>query len=231
MKLIFIHGSGACGDIWYYQKKFFKGADAPNLPGHPAGEFCTRIEEYADWLHGYIQSFHDKDVVLAGHSMGGGIVLMYSLMYPQDLKAAISVASGAKLRVKQAILDRIREGLTNEASWMRDFVEPLYRTVDEKFRKMLLPKLEAVGPAAQLNDFLCCDKFDIMDKIGQIKIPVLAIVGDQDNMTPPKYSQYLDKNISNCRLVLIENAGHHCFMEKPEQVNHSIADFLKEQGY
>ena len=54
-----------------------------------------------------------------------------------------------------------------------------------------MPELVEVGPAAQLNDFRCCDKFDVMEKVSEIKLPVLCIVGDQDNMTPPKYSQYL----------------------------------------
>ena len=231
MKLIFIHGSGACGDIWYYQKTYFKGAEAPDLPGHPAGELCTSVEAYTDWLHSYIQELKEKDIVLAGHSLGGGIVLLHAQRYPQDVKAIISIASGARLRVKQVILDYIKKGMNDSKWWMDDFVEPLYKTVDESFRKMLLPKLATVGPAAQLNDFLCCDKFDIMDKIGQINIPALAIIGDQDNMTPLKYSQYLNKNMPNCRMVLIEGAGHHIFMEKPEQVNHSIENFLKELGY
>ena len=74
---------------------------------------------------------------------------------------------------------------------MNEMIIPLHSTVDENLRKILLPKLRDVGPAAQVNDFLCCDKFDIMDRIGEIKLPALVIVGDQDNMTPPKYSQYL----------------------------------------
>ncbi len=101
------------------------------------------------------------------------------------------------------------------------------RTVDDKVRDILFPRLSAIGPAAQLNDFLCCDKFDIMDKVGLITVPALAIVGDQDNMTPPKYSQYLVKNMKNCKMTMIEGAGHLAFLEKPDQVNKAIEEFLK----
>ena len=55
MKLVFIHGSGACGDVWMLQKQHFTDADTPDLPGHPHGEICTSIEAYSDWLHGYFQ--------------------------------------------------------------------------------------------------------------------------------------------------------------------------------
>jgi pimeloyl-ACP methyl ester carboxylesterase len=228
MKLLFIHGSGACGDTWYYQKQHFKDADALDLPGHPAGEVCTSVEEYSDWLHEYIRLKKYKKVVLAGHSLGGGIALMHAYKYPDDLKAIIGVGSGARLRVLPLIIDTIKGKLNDVDGWMKEFVEPLYATVDEKVRRILLPKLRAVGPAAQLNDFLCCDKFDIMDKVGQIQLPAHCIVGDQDNMTPPKYSQYLVKNMPHCGMTIIEGATHLGFLEKPEQVNKAIEVFLAE---
>ena len=228
MKLIFIHGSGGVGDCWYYQKQFFLDADTPDLPGHPAGNICTDIDKYVDWLHEYIQAEKYKDVVLAGHSLGGGIVLLHALNYPGDLKAIIPVGSGARLRVLPMIIEAIKSKLDDPQGWLKDLVAPLYATVDEKTRQMLMPKFRAVGPAAQLNDFLCCDKFDIMDKVGLINLPALVVVGDQDNMTPPKYSQYLAKNMPNCKMSVIEGAGHLAFLEKPQEVNTAIDKFLKE---
>lgn len=230
MKLILIHGSGACGDVWYYQKQHFPDADAVDLPGHPKGELCDSIEEYADWLHVYIQQKKYKDVILAGHSLGGGIALMHAYKYPQDLKAIILVGSGARLRVLPLIIEAIKGKLNDKQGWIQDLVEPLYGTVDAKVRGILLPGLAAVGPAAQLNDFLCCDRFDIMDKVGLISVPTLAIVGDQDNMTPPKYAQYLVKNMQNCKMTVIEGGGHLAFLEKPGLVNMAIEGFMKEVG-
>jgi pimeloyl-ACP methyl ester carboxylesterase len=228
MKLVFIHGSGACGEVWHYQKQHFKDADAIDLPGHPEGTPCASIDEYTDWLHEYVRAKGYKDVVLAGHSLGGGIALMHAYKYSQDLKAVILVGSGARLRVLPLIVEAIKGKLNDVEGWMKELVEPLYATVDETARRILMPKLKAVGPAAQLNDFLCCDKFDIMDKIGQIQLPALAIVGDQDNMTPPKYSQYLVKNMPDCRMMVVEGATHLGFLEKPEQVNKAIEGFIKE---
>ena len=228
MKLVFIHGSGAVGEVWHYQKQQFKGADAPDLPGHPEGKLCTSIEEYSDWLHGYIQQQGYSDVVLAGHSLGGGIALQHAVKYPGDLKAIMLIGSGARLRVLPLIIEAIRSRLDDRQRWLNEMVIPLYATVDEKTRDLLLPKLAEVGPAPQLNDFMCCDKFDIMGKVGSITMPALAIVGDQDNMTPPKYAQYMVKNMPSCRLETIEGGTHLAFLEKPQQVNAAIEKFLKE---
>ncbi len=228
MKLIFIHGSGARGCVWHFQQRHFADADAPDLPGHPEGQTCASVEEYVNWLHGYIQQKEYKDVVLAGHSLGGGIALLHAVKYPKDLKGIILVGSGARLRVLPLIIEAISGKLDDPQGWLKDLVEPLYGTVDEDTRKWLLPELAKVGPAAQLNDFYCCDKFDIMDKVADIRLPVLCIVGDRDNMTPPKYSRYLGKNMPDCRINIIEGGTHLAFLEKPGQVNNAIEGFLKQ---
>jgi pimeloyl-ACP methyl ester carboxylesterase len=230
MKLIFIHGSGANGDVWLLQKKRFPGADTPDLPGHPGGEICTSVEEYSDWLHGYIQEKGYKDVVLAGHSLGGGIALQHAVKYPRDIKGIIPIGSGARLRVLPLIIEAISGKLDDPQGWMKELVEPLYGTVDEATRREIMPGLKVVGPAAQLNDFRCCDKFDIMEQVPRIKLPAHCIVGELDNMTPPKYSQYLVKSMPDCSISVIGGGSHLCFLEKPGPVNDAIAAFLKRLG-
>lgn len=230
MKLIFIHGSGANGNVWLRQKKRFPDADAPDLPGHPGGEVCTSVEDYSDWLHGYIQRKGYKEVVLAGHSLGGGIALQHTLKYPGDLKGILLIGSGARLRVLPRIIKAVSSRLGDPAGWLRDMMEPLYGTVDEATRREIMPGLASVGPAAQLNDFRCCDKFDIMEKVPQIKLPAHCIVGELDNMTPPKYSQYLVKSMPDCGISVIEGGTHLCFLEKPRLVNDAIAAFIERLG-
>ncbi|MCX5993502.1 MAG: alpha/beta hydrolase [Chloroflexi bacterium] len=228
MKLVFIHGSGARGDVWMLQKRHFTDADTPDLPGHPNGEICTSIEAYSDWLHGYFQKKEYTDVVLAGHSLGGGIALMHALRYPKDLKGIILIGSGARLRVRPLILKAVEGKLGDTPGWITELIEPLYGTVEEKTRRAIMPGLAEVGPAAQLNDFRCCDKFDIMDRVNEVKLPVLCIVGDQDNMTPPKYAQYLAGKMPDCRVSIIESGTHIAFLEKPAEVNRAIESFIKQ---
>lgn len=228
MKLVFIHGSGGSGSLWHFQTQYFKDADAVDLPGHPAGELCTSIDEYAGWLHDYIQRKRYENFVLAGHSLGGGIALSYALSHPQDLRGIILVGSGARLRVMPQILEAIKSRLNDTQAWLNDLVTPFYATIDVKTRDLLMFTLAAIGPAAQLNDMLCCDKFDIMNKVGSIAVPTLAIVGDQDTMTPVKYAQYLVKNIPDCKIKVIEGGTHIVFLEKPEAVNQAIERFISE---
>jgi len=66
-----------------------------------------------------------------------------------------------------------------------------------------------------------------MDKVNQVAVPTLVICGTEDDMTPVKYSQYLVNKIIGAKLVVIEGGPHHCFLEKPLEVNRAIGKFLK----
>jgi pimeloyl-ACP methyl ester carboxylesterase len=227
MKLIFVHGSGGCSDIWRYQTDYFPGSHAVNLPGHPHGQALESVEECVDWLREYIQAGKYEDVVLAGHSFGGAIALMYALRYPQELRAAIIIGSGARLRVHPIFLAPCEEAIKGSPQKWYELVEEMYRLTPEDYKKEMVEKQKAIGPAVMLNDFLCCDKFDIMDRVHEIKVPTLNICGESDVMTPVKFANYLGAKITNSKVVIIPQATHLVFAEKPEAVNKAIEDFLK----
>ncbi len=226
MRLIFVHGSGAYGDIWRYQTEYFPESDAVNLPGHPHGQLLTSIDECADWLRKYIKGRGYKDTVLAGQSLGGAITLMYALRYPQELKGIIIISSGARLRVHPAYLAPCEEAIKgNPQEWYKMIAE-IYRLTPEDYKREVVEKQKAIGPAVMLNDFLCCDKFDLMNKVQEIKLPALIICGELDIMTPVKYANYLGAKIVNSRVVIVPQASHLVLAEKPEAVNKAIEDFV-----
>ncbi|MCJ7829269.1 MAG: alpha/beta hydrolase [Dehalococcoidia bacterium] len=227
MKLIFIHGAGNTGFVWHYQTEYFAASDAISLPGHPQGKPCTSVDDYAEWLHRYVQDRDYSQLVLVGHSMGGAVAQMYALSYPKDVKALILIGTGARLRVRPDFLESLEDSIDAPAEWLKNIVEPPYSRVAPEVREKVINGVVNVGAAVQLNDFRCCDKFDIMDKINQIAVPTLVICGTEDDMTPVKYSQYLVNKIIGAKLVVIEGGSHHCFLEKPVEVNRAIEEFLE----
>jgi len=226
-KLIFIHGSGNTAKVWQYQIQHFPDAEAINLPGHLSlGEPCTSIEDCVTWLHDYIleQGYHAP--VLAGHSLGGAIVQMYALKHSEDVKAIILAGTGAKLRVAPQYLSAIQDGIEKPSIWLQNFIEPQYSHIEPGLRKELLAETAKVGAKVQLNDFICCDKFDILEEVHQIKVPTLVLCGSEDVMTPPKYSSYLAARIEGAKLSVVDGGTHYFFVEKPEVVNQAIEQFL-----
>lgn len=225
MKLLFIPGSGCGREVWVYQAGYFTDSEAIALPGHPDGEPCTSVDDYVGWLWGYIHQHQYQDVILAGHSLGGAIVQLYGLKYPDEVKALVLIGSGARLRVLPAYLTALEEIITDETAW-REYLEDGYSTIDPEVRQALVEEGMQIGPAVTLNDYLCCDKFDIMEEVHTIKLPTLVICGSEDEMTPVKYAKYLADKIEAATQVVIDGTSHWVHLEKPEEVNQAIEEFL-----
>ena len=227
MKLIFIHGAGNTGLVWHYQARYFADSDAVSLPGHPEGKPCTSIDAYTEWLHWYVQEKEYSQPVLVGHSMGGAVAQMYALKYPANVKGLVLIGTGARLRVSPDFLGLLESGIDAPAEWVKNMLGPLYSRVDPEVKEKVIGGVIDVGVAVQLNDFRCCDKFDVMDKVHQIEVPTLVICGTDDDMTPVKYSQYLAGKIAGARLAILEGGSHLVFLEQPDEVNRAMEEFLR----
>lgn len=227
MKLIFIHGSGGWGGIWKKQINHFDNAEAVTLPGHPDGELCPSVEEYTDWLDEVIKDSNDKRIILVGHSLGGAIAMTYALKHALNLHAIILVGTGARLRVNPMYLSLLEKATKGDLGDWVEWLKVSYNLLSPEDQEVLIEKHLKVGPHAQLNDLLCCDKFDIMGRVHKIKVPTLVICGNQDSMTPIKYTNYLAEKIPGAKKAIIEGATHLLFLEKPRDFNKSLYNFIK----
>ncbi len=223
--MLFVPGSGSGREAWVYQTEYFPDSEAIALPGHPEGKPCPSINDYVEWLRGYIHQHRYQDVILAGHSMGGAIAQLYGLKYPEEIKALVLIGTGARLRVLPTYLTELEKMVTDETAW-RKYLEQRYSLVAPEIRRVIIEARMRIGPAVMLNDFICCDKFDIMDRVHTIKLPTLIICGSEDEMTPVKYARYLAGKIEGASEVIIEGGTHFAFIERPEEVNQAIDEFL-----
>jgi pimeloyl-ACP methyl ester carboxylesterase len=225
VRLLFIPGSGGGKEEWLYQTRYFPNSEAIVFPGHPEGSPCSSVEEYVSWLRSYIRRQQYRDIVLAGHSLGGAIALLYGLEFGDELHALVLVGTGARLRVLPALLEKLRRIITDSTGW-REYIETLSVGIAEDVRQQVIESRVRIGPEVTLNDFLCCDRFDIMDRVAQITLPTLVVCGREDTLTPVKYAHYLTDRISGAREVIIPGAKHWVQLEQPDKVNRAIADFL-----
>lgn len=225
MKLLFIHGAGGGREEWMHQTRYFSDAEAITLLGHPEGRLCPSIDDYVEWLRNYINQRRYQDVILVGHSMGGAIAQLYGLRHGDEVKALGLIGTGARMRVLPTMLSALEEMTTDEEAW-RKWIEDIYRPADPEVKPVVIAEKIRIGPAVMLNDLLCCDQFDIMNRVHDIKLPVLIVCGSQDDWTPVKYAHYLTTMIEGATEVIIEGAGHWVHLEKPTEVNQAIEKFL-----
>jgi pimeloyl-ACP methyl ester carboxylesterase len=156
--------------------------------------------------------------------MGGAVVLQLALDPPPGLSGLALVGTGAKLAVTRAIFQMLRED--TEA-----FVQSIDRfafsqATPPALRERFIRVTRQCPPSVTYNDFQACDHFDIRDRLSEVKLPTLVLCGDEDQLTPVKYSRYLHETITGSRLVLIPRAGHMVMIEQPELFNRALASFL-----
>ena len=226
MKLVFVHGAGESSLSFHYQLRHFEDAEGIDLPGHPAGRPCISVEGYVEWVRGFIAGRGHENVVLCGHSMGGAITQMYSLKYPDELKGIVLIGTGARLRVHPKYLKDCEDGVDAREDWLANRAEE-YARINPEMAAALLQRSSVVGPGVKLNDLLCCDRFDIMERVREIAVPALMVCGTEDVMTPVRYSTYLADHIRDSRITVLEGATHYVQLERHREVNQAIAEFLE----
>lgn len=226
--LLFIHGAGGNASVWDEQASFFLGKSRVfrlELPGHgsSSGPGEEGIPAYAEWVRGIIESAGEP-VVAIGHSMGGAIALHLALDPPPFLLGIVLMGTGARLGVMPAIFQLLEtdpEGFFRTidlVSYGPSASQELKKKGTDAIRRCPLPVI--------LKDFRACNRFDVKARLQEIKLPTLILCGEEDKLTPVKYSAFLSEHIPGSRLVLIPQAGHMVMVEKPEPVNTAIEEFI-----
>ena len=171
-----------------------------------------------------------------GLSMGGMIGQTLALKAPQVF-ASLSLcdtSSRVPAEAKPQWADRIK---TAETQGMEPLVEgTLARWFTEPFRKSRKDVIDKVAvmirntPTAGYAG--CCgaiSQLDLTDKISAIKIPTIAIVGEDDPGTPVAAHKVIAEKIAGARLEILKSAAHLSNMEQPEAFNRALSGFLSSQ--
>jgi pimeloyl-ACP methyl ester carboxylesterase len=228
--VVFIHGAGSSHLIWGSQVRALGDrarALALDLPGHFKSDGVGRdsIAAYAEVVLQFLDALALERAIVVGHSMGGAIAQSLALAYPDRVAALALVATGARLRVSPAFL----EGFQNDFENTVDKISAYYfaRDADPRLIEKSAALLRACGQLIVLGDFTACNGFDASERIPQISVPTLVLGGTEDQLTPPKSSEFLAVKIPDAQLVLIDGAGHHVMIEKADAVNRVLKEFVQ----
>jgi len=231
--VVFVHGSGNSRLLWKGQVKGLTeqvNAVAIDLPGHgkSVGPGMDTVDGYAAAVEKFIDEADIANPVPCGLSLGGAVVLRMLLDSPSRYRAGILINTGARLRVLPAIFDMVRsnyDGYT--ASLASVAASP---KSDTALLKDIINDAKTCSSEVVLGDFTACDSFDVMDRLHEIKVPVLVLTAEEDRLSPVKYGRYLAEHIENSFYVEIPAAGHMSPLEKTEEVNRELRKFLDDAG-
>lgn len=229
LQVVLIHGAAGTHLDWppHLRRLATASVYAIDLPGHgrsPAPA-CLIVDQYAAIVSAFITELNFEDVVLVGHSMGGAIALKIALSDSDAIKGLVLMSSGARLRVKDELLDGIKSDFESTAEML---TERLWsEEAPDELKELGKKKFMENNPEVVYADYQACNSFDLMDQLNQIELPTLVICGSEDQMTPVKYSRYLAEQMPAATLQIIEGAGHMVHLEQPEVVASHTNQFLK----
>lgn len=226
--ILFIHGAGGSSATWFMQLKGLSSKHhivAIELNGH--GKSPDRAEDdilqsYLDDVHKVVTKFERP--FLAGHSMGGALAQLYALNHSENISGIILVGTGAKLRVTPIVFNLLDNDFEGYVEAVGNFM--FYEDTSDEMIEASKHEVRKCPVQIIRRDFELCDKFDIMEKVKEIKTHTLIIVGESDVMTPVKYSQYLKNEIEGSVLQVIEKAGHSVMLEKFGIFNEIVANWV-----
>ncbi len=225
---LYVHGSGADHRLWtnqYAPTGPFHPAAALDLSGHgDSGDIDTdagpeTLAAYAEDVAAVARRAEAD--LLVGNSLGGAVLLETLLSGRFEPSAAVFAGTGAKLAVHESIRTMLREDFGAVVETLHTDSRLLY-DADETVRERSRSALRSVGRRVTRRDFETCHRFDARERLGELDVPALAVVGEHDSLTPPSYHEYLADELPDCTLAVVEEAAHLAMLEQPAAFNAAV---------
>ncbi|OMC39551.1 hypothetical protein A5742_04855 [Mycolicibacterium fortuitum] len=206
-----------------------------DLPGHghsPAPENTYSIASLARAITQAVErTTHGQPVHYAGVSVSGAVGLQLLLDDPAALRTATLLCTGARIgdpdewrtRARIVSSDGTAVLLPNaRARWFSSaFAKHHPATVQTVLDN--LPHVDRAGYAATC---LALADFDQRSRLPEITLPVLAIAGADDIVTPPSHLKLISERVRYGRYAEIPDAAHLAPLEQPAKVASLIATHL-----
>lgn len=236
--LLLLHGLGSSTRDWEMQVGQFTQhyrVIACDMRGHgrsskPPGPYSMRT--FAQDTAALLTALGTVPAHVVGLSMGGMIAFELALHFPEILKSLTVVNSYPEMRVETPaeyfqmwqrflILDLLGMRKMGEVLSKRLFIKP----GQAELRRMFVERWAENDKQAYKASLRAILGWDVEGRLGEIRCPVLVIASDGDYMPLEDKRNYVAK-IPNARLAVIEDARHAVTVEKPEQFNRVLDEFL-----
>lgn len=234
--LVLVHSLGTASWLWEAQiDHWSKDFDviAFDLRGHGKssheGEVTTR-NIAADLL----AALRELDAVPAhfiGISMGGPILARLHELDPgvfESLVIADSFATQGQAGHDRAKMLSDRIGAISMAEYGRIYAdETILPATPRSAHGRLAESIGAIDKEAYLETVRSVFTEDVTSQLTSMRIPVLVVVGEKDNRTPPALSQAIADLVEGAELKVVPDAAHLANLDNPDGFHAAIDPFLK----
>lgn len=250
--IVFSHGWPLNADAWDEQLVYFASNGyrviAHDRRGHGRSSQPWNghdMDTFSDDLASLIEKLELRDVILVGHSTGGGEVTRYMGRHgTQRVSKAALVGAVPPLMLKTeanpaglplSAFDQIREGVSNGRSeFYRSLASPFYGLNREgsKASRGLVDQFWLQSMQVGLKPALDCIKAfsetDFTEDLKRIEVPTLVLHGDDDQIVPLVASAPLSsKLLRRATLQIYQGADHGLTATHKDRFNTDLLAFIK----
>jgi proline iminopeptidase len=209
----------------------------------PPGE-SYRLDDYVGDLEELRVELALEQIDLLGFSHGGMVAAAYAIEHPGRVRklvlagglAAVTDELNAEAerfmatkadepwfaRAAGAVRAESSGDYGDPAQLWNDMTPLYFSTWDERYRPLVELKELRVEPMAEFS----AAPPDLRDELGRITAPTLVITGRDDFVCGPAAAQPLADGIPGAELVLLDDAGHMTFLERPDAFRAAVEGFL-----
>jgi len=207
----------------------------PELPGFGRSQAVSGgLAAVADRMAEVVADAAAGDhAIVLGNGYGGFVALQMAIRHPGIASRLILADCGA------AFSEPGREAFRNMAAASK--AKGLMAITDVAMRRLFAPEFQDANPDLMRDRreaFLktdaevfraACDALatlDLRSELSNVKVPVLVMVGEQDEATPPPMSRELAAGLPDARLKIIPGCAHVPQLQAPKIFLEMIGDFL-----
>lgn len=245
--LVFIHGVGARADRWRRNLDALARVGyhgyAPDLPGHGFADKgvdvpCT-VPAFAGFVRDVMDDLGIQEAALIGTSLGGHVAAWLACEAPERVRGLVLVgavglsplAVPERAAIAQSIRETTRAGIERKLRYVlcdHSLITPEW--IEEEHRINTSPG------AAQAFERLAhyftgpdgIVTHGVVDRLGALtpRLPMLLVWGKADAAVPLSVGEQSATTLTGARLLAVDGAGHLPYLERAEEFNGLVAEFL-----
>lgn len=228
---LILHGWGSNSLKWQrvgelLARKGFK-VIIPDLPGFGRSEVPNSawgLNNYVDWLKGFIKNFpeFDKGFCLLGHSFGGALSVKFALEEISTKTEKLFIVAGSCVRKKS--LRKKFFLIISKILKIFSFL-PFYQILRRVFYKFLGLKSDYLHLKGIMKEtYLKIINEDLSASLSFLRLPVTVIWGEKDDVLPVEQGHFISQKIKTSNLVIIPGGSHDLEQKMPELLVEKILE-------
>ncbi|UCD74741.1 MAG: alpha/beta hydrolase [Phycisphaerales bacterium] len=196
----------------------------------PPTQTCSNIED----LHRLLQVLDTGKVTLVGSSSGGGLAIDLTLAHPEMVDALVLVGAVVDgLWYSPHFVKRNWGNYSPDldariARWIDDpyLVAPGNEAARRRVRELAVANPQNFDPTG--HQFLTEPDRPALGRLSEIEVPVLIVTAEKDIPDVHAHAGAIQAGIGTALRVVMKNAGHLPYLERPEEFNRIVLDFLSQ---